>query len=50
MAVAARGGIRITFDPDLNMVYVGTGNGAPGVANSAARPAATTSISPRWSH
>ncbi len=28
-AAAARRGTRITFDPDLNLVYIGTGNGSP---------------------
>ena len=40
----------ITFDPDLNLVYVGTGNGSPWNREHAqSRPAATTSISPRSS-
>ena len=35
----------ITFDPDLNLVYIGTGNGSPWNRDSPqSRPAATTSI------
>ena len=29
MAAAARRGTRIAYDPDLNLVYIGTGNGSP---------------------
>ena len=36
----------IVFDPDLNLVYIGTGNGSPWNHDSAAPPEATISISP----
>ncbi len=39
----------ITYDPELNRIYIGTGNGQPHSGHSAARAAATTSSCARSS-
>jgi glucose dehydrogenase len=51
-AIDARTGKRIctpwdsiTYDPDLNMIYIGTGNGSPWKRNLRSPPAVTISIS-----
>lgn len=38
----------MAYDPELNLMYVGTGNGSPGTTASAARAEATISIWPPW--
>ena len=49
-AAAARPGTRCVYDPELNMLYIGTGNGSPWTRRDArARRAATTCFLPRSS-